>query len=249
MQQHSQEPQPDQNSDLASARAQGLPVHPAIEAKLTAYLDAICRHLPSEVPSTEVQEMRLEMQGHLLASLAAHREIAATEEEAISPVLTQFGKPHLVAQKWTQEWQTTLAEMPNAPFRSSLLPAMGVWGLTYTGLLGMGAVIRTFPTMPDVQRVAWTMLGLFGLPLLAGGVVGLLVRRRPVVSSAVASIAVLPLYLLINMALLNAISPDGWKASLWFAINPLLIWMPLSSLSAALTAQVRRMTKRQRIAR
>lgn len=44
---------------------------------------------------------------------------------------------------------------------------------------------------------------------------------------------------------LNAISPGGWKSALWFAVNPFLIWLPLSGLATALTAQVRKLTQRR----
>lgn len=68
MQQHPQNPEFDSNP------IQNLPGDPAVEAKLDAYLDTICAHMPREVPSLAVQEMRQEMYGHLMAALSANYE-------------------------------------------------------------------------------------------------------------------------------------------------------------------------------
>jgi hypothetical protein len=244
-----QPPRPSQTPDSASGRVQNLPCNPTTEAKLTAYLDAICAQTPPEVPGTAVQEMRLEMSAHLLSALSANVEMGRTEDEAISQVLTQFGNPPIVARQWKNEWEETLAQSPNAPLWPSLRLAMCVWGLAYAGMLGIGYLFRSYPTMPDLLRVQWTMLGLFGIPVLAGGAIGLLARRRPVLSNAIASVGIHLLYLPIIMFQLNAISPGGWRASLWFAVNPFLLWLPLSSLAAALTAQMRKVSKRRQRAR
>lgn len=193
--------------------------------------------------------MRLEMRGHLLSAITAHRELGQTQEEAFSSAFAQFGEPKAIARKWRQEWENTLAKTNELPFSVSFRRAAGVWSVAYACLLGMGVILRHFPTMPDSFRAQLTLIGVFVLPLIAGGLIGLSTRRRTIVTNALASVSVLPLYLLIIMIQLDAIKPGGWKSALWFAINPFLLWLPLSSVSAAVTAQISKFAKRLQTAR
>ncbi len=238
-------PQHLQNPDFDSNRIQKSAADLAAEAKLDAYLDTICANVPREVPATAVQEMRQEMYGHLVAALSAHCELGKSEEETVSHILTQFGRPEIVARQWKQEWEETLAQKTNAPFRLSIRPALGVWATAYIVLLGIGGLLKSSPAMPDILRTQWTLLGVFGIPLLSGAAVGLLARQRPTVSNLVAAISVFPVYLLIIAFQLNAISPGGWKSALWFAINPFVLWLPLSSVATALTAHIRKLSQRR----
>ncbi len=93
------------------------------------------------------------------------------------------------------------------------------------------------------------MAGVFGIPLIAGATIGLLARQQPVVSNIIGSISVLPIYLVIMMFQLKAIEPGGWRSSLWFAVNPFLLWLPISSATAAVAAQIRKLSQLRYIAR
>lgn len=111
-----------------------------VQARIEAYLNRTCAPLFLSLPHEEAVQQRAEMQSHLESLAAAYIELGASEIEAVTQALEQFGKEQSVAQAWKQECEETRAEAGRGTFWSAIRPA-----------------------------IKWTLLNRFLYPLLLAG--------------------------------------------------------------------------------
>ena len=157
-------------------------------------------------PLTEAtQDMRREMRSHLQAAVIAGQELGETTEEALEHALAQFGKPQVVARQWQEEWETTLTETKPVSFRSSLKTSLKVWLtvdiLALTAIAGM-VLINLFGRDP-ILRLMLMETGLIVPPLVAGTLIGLRARHRPVLATLAGYTLTLSL-LIVGLSAINA---------------------------------------------
>ena len=114
-QRHSPEPAPafalNRTPDLALS-----------QARIAAYLSRTCAPLFVSLPQEEAEQQRDEMQSHLKSMVAAHIELGASETEAVTLALQQFGKEHNVAQAWRKECEEVTAAAGRGSLWSALRP-------------------------------------------------------------------------------------------------------------------------------
>lgn len=145
------------------------------------------------------------MRGHLQAAVIAMQELNYSPEQSVEHALAQFGKPHVVARQWQEEWETTLVETKAVSFWPSLKLALKVWTVADF------ATLTVFPLMIMVsfQQYQVTLLSalrltlLFAPPLVAGTIIGLRARRNPIACTFAAYALLLPL-LIIGLIGINA---------------------------------------------
>jgi len=247
----SHEQEDSENSDITTLHRLD-PANSSTElAGLDAYLESICRIAATRLTDETLLEQRQEMDAQLRTTFAAYLELGYDAKNALAHTITQLGSAESVAKKWSSPGATSIKmqasqtglERASVRSRLSLLVPVTVWSLTYFSLIGLGAVVRMNPTMADAQREAVALIGAFGIPIAAGATVGWFSKRRPILSNAAGLISVLPIYLLLIYRQLNAISPDGGQSVLWYAVNPVTIWLLLSSASAAVAGKFRRSIK------
>src|SRR5947207_1448570 len=86
---------------------QNLPEFVATETStdsmINDYLDRVCAPMAEHVPYVDRMEMRIEMLSHLEASIAAHRELGASLEDAAHAALEQFGEPSEIGRRLLRE--------------------------------------------------------------------------------------------------------------------------------------------------
>src|SRR5437667_10545964 len=80
----------------------GRPTRP--DPALDDYLDHLCVPLVGLMPYAARQELRAELQAHLEADVAAHRELGSSPGVAIAMALRQFGDPRRLGQHCAREW-------------------------------------------------------------------------------------------------------------------------------------------------
>lgn len=241
-----------------------------MEARVEAYLDAICANLPPETPSEAVRDMRREMRGHLQAALAAGQELGETSEQALEHALAQFGKPQMVARQWQEEWETTLAETKAISFLPSLKMALKVWLAVEIPMLAavIGLVLINLFARDAALRLLLLNVGFFVPPLVAGTVIGRKARRYPVRATLAGYALLLPL-LIVGLAAISAghAAYLHWLTAKYYnfysqpfsyhlnegmleALSFAPLWMILSALSSGAVSLARRYkTRRHQIAR
>ena len=238
-----------------------------MDAQIDVYLDAICAGLPSEAPAEAVQDMRREMRGHLQAAVIAGQELGNSPEQALEHALAQFGKPHVVARQWQEEWETTLTETKAVSFWPSLKLALKVWTVMTVATLIIGFLIRTVSLLKGEATVfsILTLTAFFAPPLIAGTIIGLRTRRHPVLATLAGYALLLPV-LLIGFIGLNVwqVSYTGWLTAktvshpfgyyvgtgIQGVLSFLPLWIILSLFSSGTVTIARRFqTRRRQIAR
>lgn len=118
-QHHSQEPTP-------AFVLNRTPDSALSQARIAAYLRRTCAPLFVSLSQEEAEEQRDEMQSHLESMVAAHIELGASETEAVTLALQQFGKEQNVAQAWRQECEEVTAAAGRGTFWSALRPMAGI---------------------------------------------------------------------------------------------------------------------------
>ena len=188
------------SGDLAAVPILNPPDSAASQAaQINAYLDAVCKQMPAEVPGGALENMRLEMHGHLEAAIVAYCELGETEAEATQSALIQFGPPKTVARQWQQEWTETLSETKGVSVRPSLQVALKTWAAVDISALGLVMAYLPIQMTHNITELQMFTLGLMtftvllGLPLLAGVMVGLRARRRPLLCTMGGNLLLLPL--------------------------------------------------------
>lgn len=83
-----------------------LPEAPAVDQRIAAYLDQVCRSLSRAVPTAQRAEVCAEWGSHLQALTEAYNE--AGYSNAVERALTRFGEPRRLARAWQEEWLRSL---------------------------------------------------------------------------------------------------------------------------------------------
>lgn len=208
MQTNGQEQQQEQTQTYSPAALEGLAASLVLNppdsatartAQINAYLDAVCKQMPAEVPAEALENMRLEMRGHLEAAIIAHCELGQTEAEAMQSALTQFGTSRAVARRWQQEWTETLAETKSVSMWASLNTSLKTWAIVNICAAVLRAAyqpIQLTPNITALQTLALSLMlytTLLGMPLLAGVMIGLRAHRRPLLCALGGNLLLLPL--------------------------------------------------------
>src|SRR5688572_116869 len=88
----------------------------AADQRVEEYLDRVCGQLPADLTLARRREVREELRTHLGALVEAHRELGASEEEAVEAALRQFGDARRLAREWRKAaapapWKVGLASL------------------------------------------------------------------------------------------------------------------------------------------
>jgi hypothetical protein len=208
------------------------------DTQIERYLDTLCTRLSGTLTEEQRREYRAEMQEHLDAMIEAHRELGASETEAVERALQQFGNAQRVATAWENSVElppkVSLRQALRAPFRC-FGGMMLVWMTAFQILLHMETRLP-----PGVMELALT-LWLVGMPVLAGSATGLLTRGRPILGTL---LVMPPLHLALMLFYWLTVPQwhEGIIQSVWMQFTS---WS-LTGVTAAWMVYTHRKRKRRR---
>ena len=234
-----------------------------VDQRLDTYLATICALMPSEVPAASVLEMKQEMRSHLQNALTAFAEMGHAPEEALDLTLTQFGKPHVVATHWQQEWEKTLTDPKTVSLWPSLKLALKVWARADVAMLAICLIlpVLTMTNSEMLLRSPLIMTGFFVPPLISGAVIGLRARRHPLLCILLGRLVLLPILItyficsnLWSQYYITLVTNQPFSLSLGtlltYSVNGatsfLPLWIILSLLSAGAMLIGKHLIKRRR---
>jgi HAAS len=136
---------------------------------VAAYLDRVGASLAGLLPEERRAELRAELRDHLEALIAAHEELGASPEEAVTAALRQFGGADDLARAWRSAGPPAL--------RSRIAAAAG--GLACAGSAALAATwLVSVPAQIGISPLA-VLLGGPLLPLVLGFLAGRARGRHP----------------------------------------------------------------------
>lgn len=188
---------------------------PLLTAQIEDYLDRRFAPLIGSVPYVERQRRRIELRDHLYAAVRAHMELGSPADEAVSAALRHVGDLRRTARAGLEETRL----QPSAR-RATILSTI---------LFGL-------PWLADNRRLAGQLWGslfggpgadpafyrteLFLVPLIAGLLVALLARQRPV-RGVLNGLALLTIPAIIVPAFVFGLAYAGFISQ-----NARLNWLP-----------------------
>lgn len=161
------------------------------EEEIEDYLDRGTAPLIHVLPRSKRTAIRAHLRAQLEASIVACRELGDGEAEAVQNAIRQSGDPELIAQRWVVGTPVTTSSQssrqsvlhsavglkpPSA--RKATLAALVAFGVPY--LADLMQWTGNYWAARSDNTVTYYRFFLFGVPLLAGLVTGLLARHRPV---------------------------------------------------------------------
>jgi hypothetical protein len=206
--------------------------------RLEDYLDHVCVPLVGLLPYAARQELRAELQAHLEADVAAHREMGSTPGQAIAAALQQFGDPHRLGQHCAREWTRAAGPPSRQPAWPAMLKALLCFGTaSMFALVALPALSGASAFSP--QWSVWMGVVFVGVlpPLLAGLITGLWATARHALGTF---FALSSLILLFILAYLVASPAVGAENRLVLALAQVTYWIPLGCGAAALGGSPRR---------
>lgn len=203
------------------------------EAQIEDYLDFLCAPLLGIVPYAHRRRLRLEAADHLYALTEDYTAEGFAPSEAVQTALREYGEPWAVGQSFADAWTGASAAGRLVRFAdAATLRAFGWFGIfTVVDLLLLEISLLqpgTSQWQPYVVCLAVVS------PLIAGILTGLGLHGRTVggICRAVGTLATASGA--VGLLLLPHLE------GLQFAAFQLLFWLPLGSLSAAVTAGLAR---------
>lgn len=203
---------------------------------LEDYLDYLCAPLLGVVPYAQRRRLRLEATDHLYALTEDYTAEGFAPLEAVQVALREYGEPWAVGQSFADAWTGTAAAGRRVRFAdAATLRAFGWFGVfTVANLL----LLETSLFQPGgfYWRPYLVLLAVVS-PLIAGLFTGLGLHGRtgPGICRAVGVLAAASG--MVGLLLLPRTEGSN------FALFQLLVWLPLGSLSAAVTAGLARQVR------
>lgn len=201
------------------------------------YLDRVVAPLVEEVPHARRRELRAELGAHLEALVAAHLELGATPEAAVSAALQQFGSPRQVGREWLRAWRQVEPTRPASPLRTA-----GVGFLCFlTASLFAWTANSTAVAIGSNQVGGWLLFNSVLFPVAAGLLTGILSRRRHGFGALLGCAAAAFL-----CAVFGALQAGSeWSAPRHFplavlAATQVVFWLPLAAAAGAVGGSLRR---------
>ncbi len=237
------------NSSFAPAtQAAAANFSPLHDDMLEDAVDQVCAPLIGTLPRAERLARRAALRQELDTLVAAHSELDANPERAVSKALAQFARLHPVPtlhgtqghvqQSVTQ--QTTSTRRTASAWPATLL-ALGLLVPAY-----IAQVLNSKDTMP-YSAIGLYRLELFAAPLVLGLLVGLLARARAARGVFIAC-AALSAYTVGMPSLVVALYLTGllhlpehpWQGWEHLGLNGLIVWPLLGCAGAFAGATIRR---------
>jgi hypothetical protein len=204
------------------------------------YLDRVVAPLAEEVPHARRRELRAELGAHLEALVAAHLELGAIPEEAVSAALQQFGSPRAVGQEWLRSWRRVEPARPASPLRTAGIGLLCFLPASLFAWLANNAAVA----IGNSQVAGWLLFNSLLFPVAAGLLTGLLSRRRHGFGALLGCAAAAFL-----CGVFGALQ-DGseWAEPRHFplaalAATQIVFWLPLAALAGAVGGSLRRGTR------
>ncbi len=211
------------------------------QARMEAYLTRVCAPLFVSLPQEEATEQSQEMRSHLEALVNAHRELGATETEAVGLALAQFGKEQQITRAWSEECQAAATTSGRAAFWK--MTRLAIFTMTLNGFLFpvlvqwmnyvLNGFMQTGRSVPSALVTTFQFLGfteLYALPALLGYRFG----RHAQGKALFGSILMLPFVRLLCMCPLILIYHKLGMSGLvldWPIPWTILLWPFLSDIS------------------
>jgi hypothetical protein len=201
------------------------------ESQIEDYLDHICAPLVGLAPYEARQKLRAELRGHLEALVVARREIGACPEGAVREALAQFGDPRIVARQWAREWLRSQRPGRVEPARPATFVALGSFGLVTVASAAIAVAAQDSRSVVPVMMALSTPIVLWGMPVVAGFVTGLIAPARHVLGTFY---ALALLIAITSLSGLVALRGTALEELLTLSLIQVFFWMPLGCATASI---------------
>lgn len=230
--------------------------------RVEVYLDQILAPLARRLSPFHRDELRRELREHLWARIEAYRELDHSEDEAVTEALRQFGGAEDFLRQWRREWAKTPQKVTFREVWQAARPALYLSPLAL--LLACLPIILWVDAYPFFHSLPWLSSWLDqNSPLLGKTLAGIDVLLLPaLLGFATARRAPQRAGLGAFLALSTQVALGGslYWISKWLWPNQALvetysqplflaaIWIPVTSVSAALSGWWLRRSKTRHLA-